>query len=293
MAEYSEFRAALLRVKGGREQRDFLESVRDDEGSGFLERVGRIPVTEGEELRPLGISLSENEFVNPPFQTEERMYQRWGKLTPDVASSSAFWAYVTIQHLKLGKVWASYLASSGNGNQSGQERIERALESREDTGAKQMDDCVRTIFRQMGGLPEVRGNRSVFVDCPLARGWWRQRLVSRAAERRADLRADIVGRAIRESKTHWEKLVSAMVSRNPVFGFEHVQDALLAGLAPLVEDSNGSSARRITSQHIQDICQRSCFTGGSKELGILEYDEISECIRIIVHQFFPDMATER
>ena len=29
--------------------------------------------------------------------------------------------------------------------------------------------CVRTVLRRLGGLPEVRGNRSVYVDCPFAR----------------------------------------------------------------------------------------------------------------------------
>ena len=272
-AEYSQFRTDRLRHKGGKIQRSFLESVRNEEGAGFVELVGRIPTHEGKNLQLLAIPLSEGEFVNPPFKTEERMYRLWNDLTPAEASSSAFWAQATIQHLKHQRIRPSYLVGRG-GSEKGQERIERALESTDGDREKQVDDCVRTIFRQMGGLPEVRGNRSVFVDCPLARGWWRQRLVSRAARHKPVLSDKIVGSVVRESKGHWEKVVAAMVSRNPVFGLEDVQDAILVRLS--LHDINAGESRlnKITSDKVQNLCQRFCFTGGSKELGVFDYDEI-------------------
>ena len=287
-AKYSDFRAERLRVRGGEVQREFLETVRNDEGSKFVEIVGSITTHEGEDLSLLQFPFSEGEFVNPPFQTEKRMYQIWSDLSPAEASSSSFWAHVTIQHLKFQRIWPSYLACSGSSGKSGQERIERALKSNDEERAKYIDDCVRTIFRQMGGLPEIRGNRSVFVDCPLARGWWRQYLVSRAAKCKSNLKDTTVGRVVRESKGHWERFVAAMVSRNPVFGLEQVQDAFLISLSHIGQKIEDSKGKKITSDEVQNLCQRFCFTGGSKELGAFSFHEVLN----MAMELLPETTTE-
>ena len=62
------------------------------------------------------------------------------------------------------------------------ERIDRALMETGDEQPKMMDRTVRAVLRRLGGLPEVRGARSVFVNCPFARAWWREHLVKQIAQ---------------------------------------------------------------------------------------------------------------
>ena len=284
-AEYTKFRNRLIphsKSRGNDEQIDFLKQCKNRDS--FLQTMERIPKTEGKQIPKLPDTMTEMEFKSPPRSREESIYQQWKGLTPFIASSSAFWAYVTIEHIQEGILEPSYLAGNGADGQTGQERIERALDAVGDDKKKRIDDCIRTIFRQLGGLPGVRGNRSVYVDCPLARSWWRQRLVSRAAER-TGLNAEIIGLSIRKTKTHWEQIVSAMVSRNTVFGLDKVQDALMAGLVPIFdplhEQYEEDDGRR-TAKHVRNICQRLCFIGGSQEFGLCDIEELRAIVDDIV-----------
>ena len=268
--------------RGGDEQIHFLEQCKDRDS--FLQMMKAIPKIEGKIIPKLLDIMSEIEFRNPLHSHEESIYKQWQDLIPAIASSSAFWAHVTIEHIQGGILEPSYLAGNGVDSQTGQERIEQALDAVGDDKNKQIDDCVRTVFRQLGGLPGVRGNRSVYVDCPLARSWWRQRLVSRAAKR-TGLNAEIIGLSIRKTKTHWEQIVSAMVSRNTVFGLDKVQDALLVGLIPIFDPSHKryeENDGRKTAKHVRKVCQRLCFIGGSRELGIYDFGELQAVVDDIV-----------
>ena len=273
---YSEFRAALLRDKGDTEQRKFLNAVRDR--NEFLELMDRIPTIGTRTVPILPTRLTEDEFQNPPASAEERLYQEWKNLTPAIASSPAFWASVTLDHIRSHDqnrqpiIDASYLAGNDLAGQSSLERIDRALKATGDKASKQIDDCVRTIFRQLGGLPQARGNKSVYVDCPLARAWWRERLILRA-KNHTQLSARTIGLAIRKTKSHWEQVVVAMVSRNPILGMAHAQDALILSLASIFNSPPSPHVRQAYDR-IQKICQRLCFIGASKEFGVLDFSEI-------------------
>ena len=93
----------------------------------------------------------------------------------------------------------------------------------------------RTIMRNLSGLPEARGNRSVYVDCPFARAWWRQRLVTRVLGHGDPVPVSAVGYVVRLNKGYWERLTTLIGSRNSVFGSDVVQDALVAALAKLLD----------------------------------------------------------
>ena len=86
-------------------------------------------------------------------------------------------------------------------------------------------------MRNLSGLPEARGNRSVYVDCPFARAWWRQRLVTRVLGHGDPVPVSAVGYVVRLNKGYWERLTTLIVSRNSVFGSDVVQDALVAAHA--------------------------------------------------------------
>lgn len=203
----------------------------------------------------------------------KKIYDHWNDLTPSIASRTSFWAYVTLEHVRSGAIQPTYLATNGVDGQSGEERIDRALNRTGDNPNKAIDDCVRTVFRQLGGLPQARGNKSVFVDCPFARAWWRERLFRRA-ESTTGISQPEVGHPLRETKTHWEAFVKTMVSRNPILGMNLIQDALTSSLAVRAKKIFEASKRIPTSPQIERICQQLCFVGASRELGILDLSEL-------------------
>ncbi len=170
---YTELRKDLLREKGSPLQCEFLEAVR--QSGEFLEFMKeRVPVDRGEQLPLYEEELSEQVYKDPPQDVEKELYSAWRKVPPRTACRATFWAAVTMQHIEADKIRSSYLAANGASVGSGAQRIDLALAGRE---PKAIDACVRTVIRSMSGLPEARGNRSVYVDCPLARAWWRERLV--------------------------------------------------------------------------------------------------------------------
>ena len=176
-SDYTRVRSNLLRTKGGPLQRDFLEAVRNSQT--FIDYIRSAISTAGSYELPLSTDpMTEDEFKAPPADTETRLYESWSELTPRIACRSTFWANFTCRHIEAQKINAVYLAANGGNMSGGAERIDRALM---ETGDRAVEDAwtatVRTVLRRLGGIPEVRGNRSVYVDCPFARAWWRERLV--------------------------------------------------------------------------------------------------------------------
>ena len=208
-AEWAMERNNLLREKGSILQKDFLYELKQE--GPFLERMGSLAVQGVTDIPLYPVRLTEAQYKNPPGNTESRMFELWSKFSPSMASRTSFWTYVTFRHLQENKIKASFLASNGVASQTGAERIDRVLQQKGNKADVQIDDCVRSVLRQLGGLPQTRGNKSVFVDCPLARAWWRERLFRRA-ETSSGIEKHQIGKILRETKTHWEKFVAAMVS---------------------------------------------------------------------------------
>ena len=273
---WADFRDKYLREKGGTIQENFLKSVRD--GDRFIDVMSQIRIVGNRDLGLYPVRLSEAQFKNPPESTEARMYDLWASLSPAVASSTSFWANTTMEHVRSGRIEPSYLASNGVSSQTGIERIDRVLTRSDAKPEKQVDACVRSVIRQLGGLPQ-RGNRSVLTDCPFARAWWRERLL-RSAERISGVPKARIGEMLRKSKDHWVRFVSAMVSRNPVFGMSLVQDATAVGLVRLLPQSPDDKFP--SARVVQDVCQALCFIGGSRELGVLDFVELRQMTESIV-----------
>ena len=275
-AAWAAFRADILRDKGGPTQENFLKSVKD--GDPFIVKMNEIPVVGDSDLALYPVRLSEAQFKNPPSSTESRMYDLWSPLSPAVAFSTSFWANATMEHVRSHRIEPSYLASNDVSSQTGAERVDRALTQKGTNPEKRMDDCVRSIIRQLGGLPQ-RGNRSVLSDCPFARAWWRERLL-RNAEQRSSIPKARIGEILRRSKDHWVRFASAMVSKNPVFGMSLVQEAAAVGLIRFLPQS--STEKFPPARVVQDVCQALCFIGGSRELGVLDFVELRQMTESIV-----------
>ena len=275
--EYTRLRRSLLRVKGSDLQRKFLKTVRT--GEGFLEYFSTIETVGTVEAVLVPERMTESEFKELPADSERRLYMSWSSVPPATACRSTFWAKVTLHHVRNGRIEAVYLAANGGTLPGGAERIDFALEDTTERGTQRVDSCVRTVLRRLGGLPEVRGNRSVYVDCPFARAWWRERMVEQASCGEDEV-AKRVRRIIRISQTYWEKLVDRIVFRNSTFGSENIRNAFVRALAALVQANPDSNLAR--TDGLQRLCRRATAYQGSRELSIFTDRELDELMKGVV-----------
>ena len=275
--EYTRLRKALLRSKGSHTQRDFLEDVRDT--GRFLQRMARISTTGTVTAPVIPDPLTESEFKEPAPIIERSLYETWSTLPPATGCRSTFWANVTLDHLRQGRIESSYLAANGGSLPGGLERIDHVLADASDRASQLIDLCVRTVLRRLGGLPEVRGNRSVYVDCPFARAWWRERWVDHASRGDPQL-ARQLRTVVRNSQTYWEKFVDRVVFRNSTFGDENLRSAFLRALAQFVRDN--PQTKLLRTEAIQRLCRRATTYQGRLELSILNDDELDVLMASVV-----------
>ncbi len=274
---YARFRKALLREKGSGHQRDFLRKVRDT--AAFLDHVSSIETAGTVAAALVPEPMTESEYKDPPVDTEQALYTAWKGLTPAVACRSTFWAQLTIEHIRAGRIQSAYLAANGGNLPGGAERIDMVLSRAQGLDPKKIDSCVRTVLRRLGGLREVRGNRSVYVDCPLARAWWRERFVNQAAGDDTGT-ASLVRTVLRTSQTYWEKLIDRVVFRNSTFGSNTIRGAFLRMLAVHVRET--SNASLLVPRELQRLTRRTTVQQGTRELSILRESELDDVMRDVI-----------
>ena len=274
---YTELRRKLLRSKGSNLQREFLKIVRDSAAfQEYFKVVPRIGTTEAP-LAPY--QMTESEYKEPPSDTENTLYTAWSTLTPSIACRSTFWANLTLAHISQARIQSVYLAANGGTVATGAERIDLVLRDDTARGPQRIDSCVRTVLRRLGGLPEVRGNRSVYVDCPFARAWWRERMVAQASGGDEQL-ARQVRFLVRIHQTYWEKLVDRVVFRNSTFGSTNIRNALLRALGQFLQANPNSELS--TYHGFQRLCRRATAYQGSLELSVLSDIELDALMQSVV-----------
>ena len=207
------------------------------------------------------------------------LYTAWSAVTPAVACRSTFWAHVTLEHVRKGRIESVYLAANGGNLPGGAERIDFALQDKTTKAPDGIDACVRTALRRLGGLPEVRGNRSVYVDCPFARAWWRERMVEQAADGDQEIAA-YVRSVIRIHQTYWEKLVDRIVFRNSTFGSTNIRNAFMRALAQFIQSNPETELAK--TDGLQRLCRRATAYQGNRELSILNESELDALMGVIV-----------
>lgn len=284
-AKYTAFtalRGHLLREKGSGFQREFLDAARTSEA--FVDFMDEeVPPEKGEEVASFNRPLTEQSFKEMTADQEQAAYICWQDVPPRVACRVSFWAEVTIQHLRARVIRDAYwLAANGGRNESGEERIDRALQMEGESGERLVDDCVRTILRRMSGLPSARGNRSVFVNPSFGRAWWRERLVRRIAARRGSEGKTALSNVVRSSQQYWENLVMLIVSRGSVLGAVDVQDAFVNALAKHL--SANSDSPLWSANSLKPVLRRFSNVAASRELGVLEFQEIGRIAEALIDQ---------
>ena len=277
--DYTRLRRRLLRTKGGKHQIEFLKVVRNS--NDFNAYMAEIPVIGSFDIPLSPDPMTEDEFKAPPMDTENRLYRSWGKLKHRTACRSTFWTYLTCLHIEGHKIESSYLASNGGVFRSGAERIDRVLQLGEDVNQYiAIDTCVRTVLRRMGGIPEARGNRTVYVDTPFGRAWWREHLVAQIANGDLTL-AEQIRHIIRIHQTYWEKIIQLIVSRNSTFGSVQVRNAFVIALAQEIAENPESELRK--TKELERACRRVAVHQGTRELSILNDVEINDVMRSVLN----------
>ena len=274
---YTELRRKLLRFKGSDLQREFLMIVRDS--AAFQEYFKEIPRIGTAEAPLAPYPMTESEYKEPPSDTENALYAAWLMFTPSIACRSTFWANLTLAHISEGRIQSVYLAANGGTVATGAERIDFVLRDETTRGPQRIDSCVRTVLRRLGGLPEVRGNRSVYVDCPFARAWWRERMVAQASCGDEQL-ARQVRSLVRIHQTYWEKLVDRVVFRNSTFGSTNIRNAFLRALGQFLQANPNSELSNY--QSFQRLCRRATAYQGSLELSVLSDIELDALMQGVV-----------
>ena len=267
--ELTRLHSRLLVSKGSDYQLSFLDSVKDNER--FLNFMDReVSSLNGKSLDLIPCPLTEHSFKDLTKEQEKSAFDSWSDVHPRQACRVSFWAFVTLDHIRSGKVQqSSWLASNGSRNEGGEERIDRALSENDPKG---IDDCVRTIIRRMSGLPGIRGNRSVFVNPPFGRAWWRERMVARIEKREGVENRRALLDVVRTSQQYWENIVTMVVSRGSVFGSVIVQDAFINSLAKHFRAEPATPLR--TATRLTQTLRWFSNIAASREIGILDFDEL-------------------
>ena len=282
--DYTGLRKDLLRAKGKNLQVEFLEATRDSESFiAWIER--RICLKDEGEPFDLWVNLlSEAEYKEPPKSVERELFEKWQNLTPAQASEETFWGHVTLEHIKERIIEAPYLAANGGNLPGGLERIDRALKEKQE---QSIDSIVRTILRRLGGLPEARGSKSVYVNCPFARAWWRGYVTDEIC-RETNANYDKVVDTLRSSQEYWERLIVLIVSRNSVLGDSNVRTALIWALSELVEgkDEDKNKKQLFQVEALKKISRKIGIRSAWQELGVFSIEDLKQIMeRQFLNQF--------
>ena len=261
-------------ARGGQEQREFLRLAAGDSAE-FCTLVKLWGLRPGRTPPVTEIRLSERELQDPPWSTEREIAATWANLPVSLAARPETWTRIHVEMIDRGLIKGSYLAANGGG-ESGKGRIARALNG---TDSQLVDDCVRTVLRRLGGVIEARANRTSFLDCPLARAWWRHRYATEAHKCFGCHTLEDLSAALRQ-RFRWEALVEAMVSKLTVIGDSAIRPAIVQCLA----DGAGSTSRDVADM-LGWIGRRSTV----QALGALGPDYVR---KLIAEQFLGSSSQE-
>ncbi len=268
-SSYTTFCKTLIRRQGSAEQEDFLGSLRSRDMfiAWFSEKVQMI---EGSPLPTLDTPLTENEYKVPPRDTEEQVFAQWPDLKPADACKATFWGIVTFRHIAEDIIKPFYLAANGGNLSGGCERIDRVLK---EADAQEIDKTVRTALRRFSGLREARGHRSVYVDCPFARAWWRQYLANEVCVNTNANKKKVIA-VFRETQTYWEKLIGSIVSQNSRLGDSKVRNALIWVLSEQINDKSKSAI--FTGSALTAVINQIGIQSAWQELAVFSVVELKE-----------------
>ena len=269
--EYTALRQSALRTKGSSEQRALIVAAR--ESAKFIKYMrDQVAITDGDELPQHEEKMTEQAFKDAPQDTEQTVYASLRSLTPALACRPTLWGALTLKHIENGYIESSYLAANGGSLPGGLKRIDAALASDD---AKEIDACVRTLFRRFSGLPEARGHKSVYVNCSFGRAWWREHLCEQICHETGAVRSDVLV-VLRLSQQYWEELISLLVSRNSIIGDRKTRDVLVWFLTETKKTNPSHNVFK--SKQLRKFCRILGMRSAWQEIGMLAPDELKQVL---------------
>ena len=279
-ASYTALRKNLLRTKGSDEQKKFLKVLRSStDYSAWMKK--RVKIAAGDDLPILEENLTEAEFTKPPKSTERQIFEFYESIPPASACRVAFWGFMTLRHIEKGRIQSSFLAADSGSPPSGLARIDQVLRDGSD---KEIDGTVRRALRHMSGLPEARGNRSVYVNCPFARAWWRRYLARQVCDN-TEAQLTAVAKVLGYSQEYWEGLINLVVSRNSILGDGKVRTALIWALSESVNEDEKNPLFKARS--LQKMRRLIGVRSASQELGVFSVAELKNLMETWIASSFP------
>lgn len=193
----------------------------------------------------------------PSIDLERELAAAWREhVRPRLAAQPLFWLLCHIEWIEQGcfGVGGSRLAQAFTAGHRDKTREGRT----------------RNFLRRTGGLPVVRGNVSVFSDCPLARAWWRRRLaeeVERTTRRR--IARSVAHEVFHSNRTAWEELVMASLRRATAINQPRARAAIVWQLNERLR-----SRGRITSRDVAAIAGSFARQSSQRSLEHVPWEEL-------------------
>ncbi len=253
--------------RGGEAQREFLHSLVENEDQ-WIKGFEDLHVST-KDLTPCPTpseQMSEREFLNPPFSTEREIANLLKELPRRQASQPEFWTHYTIEMIKQGRISTTFLAARRDvPTQSGRDRIDAVLKGQDGT---EIDSCVRSVFRNLGGIYSDRAKRTTYLDCPTSRAWWRHNFAWECYSCPTwNLDLEQISNTLRGGV--WEELVQSIVSRMTVIGASNIRNVLIHHIVETEQSRQGFKA-------IVDAVGKRCTV---QMLAVLPISELQQILR--------------
>ena len=265
--------------RGTEKQKDFISKAAESPID-FYKEILKWGVDSGEPPPVLSAKLTEKQYIDPPWNTEVMIADTWSDLTPNLASRPGTWTRIHVELLRAGIIHSNYLANNPS-SESGETRIRAALRR---NSSKEIDDCVRSILRRLGGIPSVRAARTSFIDCPLAKAWWRHQFAKEVyrevknstLEEFSNVSLEEFSEVMRPS-AFWENFIESMVSRLTVVGTYQIRVAMVLLLYLL-------KFRKHNKEDIRNLFRAVGQRSTTQLLGALESAYVFEIFRDETYQ---------
>lgn len=207
--------------RGNVDQVGFIRSAGENHED-FCKHLKTIEINKGSTPPVTKLRFTEQEFLDPPWSTELEIARTWGEISANLAARPETWTRINLELLKNGLIKSSFLAANGK-SISGRSRIAQTIS---DNNPNDIDKCVRTIFRHLGGIIAERGYRTAFLDCPIAKAWWRHRYAKEANLAFPEFEIKELSNSLRLTFC-WEELIQSMVSRLTIIGDSSIRPAVV------------------------------------------------------------------
>ena len=202
----------------------------------------------GVEIPELPNPLTAGEMdTSLPEYAEQQLGKLWADAIPVAyAATPAFWTLCHTYWIRTGK-FGEDIATVFFRNPADQEAR------------------VRNLLRRMGGLHYVRYNVTSFLDCPIAKGWWRWRFATSASNHAENSGWDLSHRdahRVLRNGPLWERMIELSLKQVTAINAAKARSAVIAVFSrnyDRVEAVGGRNAARLSCQRIAQLSHTHCL----------------------------------